>query len=130
MTPEARPGGVRRRIEAICLGLPEAREITEGRPALEHARDAALFQVVNRTFAWYLDNHHNDGRCAAWCRAGEQRDQLVRANPAVYFVPPYLGRRGWVGVRLDVDVDWLEVTDLVEESYRSVAPARLLRHLG
>ena len=126
MTTEGERGGLRRRIRAICLALPEAQEVTEGRPALEHARDAVLFRVADRSFAWYLDDHHHDGRCAVWCCVGTgQRDHLVDTDPVVYFVPPYLGWRGWVGVRLDAHPDWPLVADLVEESYRRAAPPRL-----
>ena len=57
------------------------------------------------------------------------QDVLVEADPKRFFVPPYQGPFGWIGVRLDVDVDWDEVTELVEESYRMLAPKKLLAEL-
>jgi len=69
----------------------------------------------------------DDGRLAIWCAApvGAQR-ALVGEEPGRFFVPPYVGGRGWLGVRLDVDVDWGEVAGIVEDAYRMVAPKRLL----
>jgi predicted DNA-binding protein (MmcQ/YjbR family) len=91
-----------------------------------HARQALVFRVRGRSFAWYLDNHHGDGRMALWCKAaaGEQ-EVRVSDGPDRYFVPPYVGRRGWVGLRLDTKIDWAEVAELVEDSYRMIAPSRL-----
>ncbi len=87
------------RVRAICLALPEAHERTEHRPA---------FAVRTKSFAMYMDNHHEDGRLAVWCKAPpDAQRELVAADPARYFVPPYVGPSGWVGVRLDVEpVDW------------------------
>ena len=78
----------------------------------------------------FMDDHHGDGRLALWCAAppGVQAT-LVREEPARFFVPPYVGTRGWLGVRLDVDVDWEEVTGIVGDAYRAVAPATLLARL-
>ena len=106
------------RLRAICLALPEATE----RPSGSHA----AFQVRNKTFVHFLDNHHDDGRVALNCKAApETQELLVGADPARYFVPPYVGHRGWIGVRLDVAIDWDDITDLVTESYRMIAPQRL-----
>jgi phosphoribosylglycinamide formyltransferase-1 len=93
-----------------------------------HARLAAVFRVRGRSFAWFLDNHHGDGRVWVACKAPAvtARELIVR-HPERYFEPPYLRRAGWVGLRLDIgDVDWDEVIELVEDSYRSVASRRLL----
>src|SRR5947209_7853148 len=72
-----------------------------------------------------MDNHHSDGRLALWCNAppGAQ-DLLVRKDPGSYFVPPYVGTRGWVGVRLDRGLDWDEITDVIEDAYHASAPRR------
>ena len=105
-------------LSQICLGLPETTS-----SGGEHIR----FQVRDKTFAYYLNNHHGDGRLAVCCKAsmGEQ-DVLVRLDPARYFVPAYLGPRGWVGLRIDLpDIDWEEVEDLVVNSYQVIAPKRL-----
>jgi hypothetical protein len=77
-----------------------------------------------------MDNHHGDGRLAIWCAAppGVQAT-LVREEPDRFFVPAYVGWRGWLGVRLDVDVDWDEVAGIIEDAYRQVAPASLVARL-
>jgi hypothetical protein len=77
----------------------------------------------------YADHHHDD-RLACWCAAppGAQ-DALVAAAPDRFFVPPYVGHRGWLGVRLDIPLDWQEVADLVVAAYRTVAPKHLVVEL-
>ena len=107
------------RLRKICLVLPEATEkIAWGTPT---------FRVRDKMFAMYVDDHHGDGRVALWCKAppGAQ-EVLVGADPERFFVPPYVGHKGWVGMRLDVEVDWEEVADHLEESYRMAAPKRLI----
>ena len=96
-----------------------------------HARVAVVFRVNRRSFAWFLDNHHGDGLVAVACKAVPGRAaKLVDTEGERYYLPPYLRRSGWVGLRLDVgDVDWREVEELVEDSYRLVAPRRLLSGL-
>ena len=106
------------RVRAICLALPETTEAASmGRPT---------FQVRGKNFVLYMDNHHNDGRLALWCKAppGAQ-EVLVSADPARFFVPPYVGHNGWIGIRLDRDPDWDEVAFLLADSYRMTAPKRL-----
>ncbi len=79
-------------------------------------------------FVMFSSNHHNDGRIAAWCNAPPGAgDLLVRSDPERFFVPPYQGARGWVGVPLeDGRADWSQVAEVVEDAYRMVAPKRLL----
>ena len=87
----------------------------------------ADFRVRNKVFAYYLDNHHGDGIVAVTCRTarGEHRD-WVAWNPAKFYLPAYLGPRGWVALRIDLgEIDWTEVTEFVIESYRLIAPRRL-----
>src|SRR5918992_4576421 len=111
-------GELRRR----CLALPEVTErLSHGEPA--------WFVRERKLFVTYAGHHHDD-RLACWCAAppGAQ-DALVAAAPERFFVPPYVGHRGWIGVRLDVPVDWDEVADLVADAYRQVAPKRLLAQL-
>jgi hypothetical protein len=107
------------RVRAACLTLPETSE----RPS--HGQPA-FFIREKKTFVMYLDDHHGDGRLALWLAAppGAQ-DMLVAANPDAYFVPPYVGHRGWLGVRLDRDLPWQEVEDLIEDAYLTVAPKKL-----
>ena len=107
------------RLRALCLALPEAVEqVTWGEPT---------FRVRDKIFAMYHDHHHGDGRVAVWCKAlpGAQ-EVLVSADPDRYFIPPYVGHHGWIGVRLDGAIDWGELADLVEEGYRMTAPKRLI----
>jgi hypothetical protein len=119
----ARPRNPLKRVRDICLALPEASEKEAwGRPT---------FRIRGKKmFAMYMDNHHDDGRLALWVNAppGEQ-DIVVEADPERFFVPPYMGPSGWVGVRLDRAVDWDEVADLVRESYRMGAPKKLVARL-
>jgi hypothetical protein len=110
------------RVRGLCLALPEATErLSHGEPT--------WFVRDRKVFVTYADHHHDD-RLAFWCAApdGEQRAR-VTAEPDRYFVPPYVGGRGWLGVYLDVPVDWDEVGDLVVEAYRCVAPRRLVAEL-
>jgi predicted DNA-binding protein (MmcQ/YjbR family) len=108
------------RLRKICLVLPEAEEIeTWGHPT---------FRVRNKIFVGC--GASEDGRAQMSCKAppGEQQ-ALVAADPERFFVPAYVGSRGWVGVWLDGATDWTEIAELVEESYRLTAPKRLLARL-
>ncbi|HJV09218.1 MAG TPA: MmcQ/YjbR family DNA-binding protein [Acidimicrobiales bacterium] len=111
------------RVRRLCLALPEATErLSHGAPT--------WFVRGKKTFVMYLDDHHSDGRLALWCAAPpEVQPALVREEPERFFVPPYVGGRGWLGVRLDIDVDWEEVAGIVEDAYRVVAPKRLVAAL-
>ena len=108
------------RLRKLCLALPEAHEV--------EAWGAPTFRVRNKLFAMYVPagNHHHDGRTAVWLKAGPGNQQvMVRAAPKRFFVPPYVGPSGWVGVFLDDAVDWTELGDLLADGYRLVAPKRL-----
>jgi hypothetical protein len=111
-------------VRQLCLGLPETTErLSHGAPT--------WFVRDKKTFVTYMDDHHGDGRLAIWCAAGAGVQRLlVEESPVRFFVPPYVGHRGWLGVRLDVQVDWDEVAELVEDAYRVVAPKRLVARLG
>ncbi len=105
------------RLRALCLALPEATEkISHGEPAW----------FVRKTVVMYADKHHDD-RVGFWCAAppGAQ-EALVAARPEQFFRPPYVGGRGWLGVRLDVPVDWDEIAEIVTDAYREVAPRKLV----
>jgi hypothetical protein len=108
------------RIRAICLALPETSErLSHGAPT--------FFVRGKRAFVMVLTDHHGDGRFAIWCAApdGLQR-MLVEADPERFFVPPYVGHRGWLGVRLDRGLDWDELTGIVEDAFAEVAPRTLV----
>ena len=104
------------RVRRLCLALPEATErLSHGAPT--------FFVRGKKTFVMFLDDHHGDGRLALWCSAppGVQA-AVVEEDPVRFFVPPYVGHRGWIGVRLDIDVDWDEIAGVVEDAYRDRRP--------
>jgi hypothetical protein len=108
------------RIREICLALPEASErLSHGAPT--------FFVREKRAFLMVVTNHHGDGRFAIWCAAGPGTQQiLVDADPERFFRPPYVGHRGWLGVRLDRGLDWDELAGIAEDAYAEVAPAKLV----
>jgi hypothetical protein len=111
------------RVRKLCLALPQATErLSHGSPT--------WFVGGKKTFVMYLDDHHGDGRLALWCAAppGVQ-GELIDQEPERFFVPPYVGHRGWIGVRLDRDPDWDEVAGIVEDAYRCVASKKYLAEL-
>jgi hypothetical protein len=113
-------GTVLEQVRAICRALPEVTErLSHGSPT--------FFVRGRKTFVMYQDDHHGDGRLALWCAAptGAQAE-LVSAEPDRFFVPPYVGHRGWLGVRLDHDLDWDEISGIVGDAHRQVAPKRLI----
>ena len=111
------------RLRTICLALPETSE----RPS--HGAPS-FFVREKKCFLMLLDDHHGDGRFAIWCAApaGDQA-MLVDADPERFFVPPYVGHRGWLGVRLDRGIDWDEIAGIVEDAFCEIAPKRLVESL-
>ena len=110
------------RLRSICLSLPETTErLSHGEPT--------WFVRDKKTFVMFA-NHHHDDRLAFWCASeSEVQHALIDAHPERYFRPPYVGHRGWLGVWLDVPVDWDEIDGLVEDAYRLIAPKRLVAQL-
>jgi len=108
------------RIREICLALPETSErLSHGAPT--------FFVRGKRAFVMVLTDHHGDGRFAIWCAAPDGlQSMLVEADPERFFVPPYVGHRGWLGVRLDRLLDWDELTGIVEDAFAEVAPRTLV----
>ena len=119
MGPAAR-ARILERLHALCLGLPETSErLSHGAPT--------FFVREKKAFLMVLANHHGDGRFAIWCAAPDGMQQtLVEAEPDRFFVPPYVGHRGWLGLRLDRSLDWQELAAVVEDAYAEVAPATLV----
>ena len=109
------------RLRALCLALPEAHEVLAwGEPT---------FRVRDRMFATYASpaNHHGGGRPAVWIRATPENQRLlVAAALDRYFVPPYVGPRGWVGVWLDRRPRWRDVAALLDDAWAQTAPRRLV----
>jgi hypothetical protein len=108
------------RIRELCLGLPETSErLSHGAPT--------FFVRGKRAFVMVLTDHHGDGRFAIWCAAPEgMQALLVEADPERFFVPPYVGHRGWLGFRLDRALEADELAGIVEDAYAEVAPAALV----
>jgi len=105
------------RLRAICLALPAATE--------KEAWCDPTFRVGNKIFAMYKVG---DGRKSFWCKAPPGAQMvLVGADPETFFIPPYVGHKGWVGMRLDGAFDWDEVEKVVRRSYYLVAPKQLTR---
>ncbi len=104
-------------LRSLCVAWPEVTE------APKHGRPT--FAVRGKTFVMFLDDHHGDGRLALWCKAppGAQ-GVLVGSDPARFFVPPYVGHRGWIGARLEDGDEGGAIAACVEESYRMTAPKR------
>ncbi len=116
-------GAVGTSVRETCLWLPEAEE------ALSHG--SPVFKVRSKTFAMYMVNHHGDGRVALWLSAPAGAQFLYTSEePKHFFVPPYVGHRGWLGVRIDQGIAWKRVAKLVREAYEHVAPPALARQLG
>jgi hypothetical protein len=107
------------RLRALCLALPETTE----RPS--HG-EPTWFVRDKKVFVTYSDHHHDD-RVGFWCAAAPGvQEALVASDPRRFFRPPYVGHRGWLGVYLDVEVDWAEIAELVTDAYRAIAPKRLI----
>ena len=110
-------------VRAFALALPETNErVSHGMPSF-FIRDKKLFCSC-------VDDHHGDGVFGLWVAAAPGvQEELVGQEPERFYRPPYVGHRGWVGVRLDVDVDWGEIGQILEDAYRQVAPKTLVKLL-
>ncbi len=109
-------------IRETCLSFPEATEkLSHGSPAF----------FVGRQFAMlWIEGHHDHDFPHLWCAAPEGvQSALITSDPARYFYPPYVGSRGWLGVRLDGTVDLEVLEEILEDAYRCVASKRLIAEL-
>ena len=106
-------------LTEICLALPQA--------TCEKQGSHAAFRAGKKVFAYYLHDHHGDGIVSVCCKVGPgDHTALTAAQPARFYLPAYIGPRGWVGLRLDGgEIDWEEVAELVRDSYRRTAPKKL-----
>jgi hypothetical protein len=108
------------RLRALCLALPQVNEV--------EAWGEPTFRVRNKMFAMHAsaDTHHGAGRSAVWIKSLHvTQDLLVRDDPDRFFVPPYVGKSGWVGAYLDRGADWEVIADLLRDAYVLVAPRKL-----
>jgi hypothetical protein len=107
-----------KRLREICLALPEATE--------KEAWGECTFRVGGKMFAMTDNDHHNSGHVAVWIKAPAMvQEILVGSDPKRFFKPPYVGPKGWVGVRLDVKVRWDELAAILNDGYQMSAPKRL-----
>jgi len=110
----------RTKLVKICEGFPEVIVDVAGESHL-------AFRIRKRIFAYYQFDHHGDGMIAFTCKSSltEQR-RLVKDDPISFFVPAYLGSKGWIAIRLDLDeVDWDTVSELARRAYQDIAPRKL-----
>jgi hypothetical protein len=103
------------RLRRLCLALPAATErLSHGEPT--------WFVGDKKVFVTFANNHHGDGRIAFWCAApAGAQEAVVDSDPVRFFRPPYVGYRGWLGVRVDLDLDWEEIERIVGEAHAMVA---------
>lgn len=110
-------------VRAVCLSFPEAEE--------KPSHGSPDFRVRGKSFASYVVNHHGDGRVALWLNAPPGAQQACcDASPKQFFVPPYVGPRGWLGVHLDKGLSWKRIAELVRDAYEKVAPPALIAKIG
>lgn len=109
-------------VRDLCMALPEVTErLSHGTPT---------WFAGKKTMVMFVDDHHGDDRLAVWVAAPQGvQEEMVRLEPDRFFRPPYVGPRGWLGLRLDRSPDWDEVADIIEEGYRTVAIKRMLTQL-
>jgi predicted DNA-binding protein (MmcQ/YjbR family) len=111
-------------VREVCLSFPEAEEFL--------AHGSPNFRVRGgKTFAMYAVNHHGDGRVALWLRSPAGAQEVhVSGEPKHFFVPPYVGPAGWLGVQLDKGLSWKRIAVLVREAYEKVASPALRLRIG
>jgi hypothetical protein len=109
----------RQRFVAICSTFPET--------TIEVLREHIAIRIRKKIYAYYLFDHHGDGKIAIWCKSTmSDQQQLIRDDPEVFFKPPYVGPRGWVAMRIDTHhVDWNTVKELALRAYQEAAPRKL-----
>jgi hypothetical protein len=102
------------KVRAFVTELPDVTE--------RASHGAPTWFVDERLIGYFCDNHHGDGRIALWLAAPDgAQAMLVDSSPDVYFVPPYVGKSGWIGVRLDRDAPWAEIEALLESAHTTAA---------
>jgi hypothetical protein len=121
MSTMVRTTDVLDRLRTLCAAFPEVTERPSHGAPTWFVRDKRSFVTL------WMDGHHDNRFPHLWCAAAPgAQEALVAAEPHRFFRPPYVGHRGWLGVRLDGDIDWAEIAELCEDAYRTVAPKRLV----
>ncbi len=123
MPEQARYDEILEQVRAAALALPETSErLSHGSPT--------FFIRGKKTFVTMVDDHHGDGNVGIWASAPDGvQAEVIETDPDRFFRPAYVGHRGWIGVRLDVDPDWDELGDIIVDAYRNVAPKTLIKLL-
>ena len=119
-------------VREVCLSFPNSEEVSShGSPDFRVDAQPDNPKSKGKTFATYVINHHGDGHLALWLRApAGAQSMYVDGEPEYFFVPPYVGPKGWLGVDLDKGLSWHRIADLVREAYVEVAPKSLTTNLG
>jgi hypothetical protein len=122
--PDEDPESLVARVRRICTAFPGVTERPSHGAPTWFIRDSRTFVTI-----WAYGHHENEFP-HLWCAAppGAQ-GELIASAPTRYHYPPYVGHRGWIGVRLDVPIDWTELAEVIEDAYRTVAPKRLIAEL-
>jgi hypothetical protein len=113
-----------KRLRQLCLALPEAHEV--------EAWGEPTFRVRNKIFAMYAasETHHGAGRPSVWVKSTHLiQDMLIHEDATRYFAPPYVGPKGWLGIRLDRRPNWKTVGELLRDAYLLTAPKRIAAKL-
>lgn len=103
------------RLRRLCLSIPDTTErVSHGEPT--------WFVRDKKVFVTFANNHHGDGRIAFWCAApAGAQEAMVESDPVHFFRPPYVGHRGWLGVRVDLDLEWDEIERIVSDAHAIVS---------
>lgn len=109
----------RNQLIGMCEALPEV--------TIEPAGEHLAIRIRKKTMAWYQFDHHGDGMISLVCKSSPaEQHRWIRTDPETFFVPDYLGARGWLGIRLDLaEVDWDAIGELLTNAYQSLAPRKL-----
>jgi hypothetical protein len=122
--PTGTPDDMLTRLRAICTAFPAVTERPSHGAPTWFVRGKASFLTL------WADGHHDNEFPHLWCAASPgTQEEFIAANPMAFFRPPYVGHRGWLGVRLDRGVSWEELSEIAEDAYRVVAPKQLVAEL-
>ena len=112
------------RLRSLCFALPEVSE------RISHGSPSFFIRGKKLLCSFQPDGHHGQHGLSMWAPAPSGvQEQLLDDEPDRFYRPPYVGVHGWIGVRLDSDVDWDEIDGIVRDAYRHVAPKTLARQL-
>src|SRR5262245_62022797 len=112
-------------VREVCVSFPEVEE------EVSHGMASFRLKGGGKTFAYYTVNHHGDGRVALWLSSPPGAQEIhTQGEPKYFFVPPYVGPKGWLGVHLNKGLSWKRVAVLAREAYEKVASPKLRAKMG